>query len=141
MALSAQRNHNNFLIIVEYRCRHNSYGGYIYNTGKPIFHCKLGSHWVTNTNEMSTNNMKCTWPMRKVCIGDPTQTLLHWLALGFCIGGNANITFRVEGNANFRVFRYQHVSRPYTQCKFCVGSSRWLRPPTRGPNASVFASK
>ena len=30
--------------------------------------------------------MKSTWPMRKFCIGDPTQTIFHWLALGFHVG-------------------------------------------------------
>ena len=31
---------------------------YAFYNLKPIFHCKLGSCWVTNTNEMSTNNMR-----------------------------------------------------------------------------------
>ena len=53
--------------------------------------------------------MKCIWPARKFCVGDPTQRIFHWLALGFCVGGNANFMFRVGGNANFSVFRYQHV--------------------------------
>ena len=30
--------------------------------------------------------MKCTWPTRKFCVGDPTQPIFHWLAFGFCIG-------------------------------------------------------
>ena len=53
--------------------------------------------------------IKCTWPMRKFCIGDPTQPIFNFLALGFCIGGNASFMFRVGGKANFSVFRYQHV--------------------------------
>ena len=80
---------------------------------KPIFHCKLGLRWVT-WDEMSTNNMKCTWPTRNVCVGAPTQPIFHWLVLGFCVGGNANFMFPVGGNANFSVFRYQHVGN---QCK------------------------
>ena len=79
---------------------------------KPIFHCKLGSRWVTNANKMSTNNMKCTWPKRKFCVGDPTQAMFHWLALDFCAGGNANFMFCVGCYANFSVFRYQHVGIP-----------------------------
>ena len=79
---------------------------------KPIFHCKLGSRWVTNANEMSTNNMKYRWPTEKNCVGDPTQPIFHWLALGFCIGGNAHFMFHVRGNTTFSVFRYQHVGIP-----------------------------
>ena len=48
---------------------------------------------------MSTNNMKCTWPTQKLCVGDPMQPIFYWLALGFCVGGNANFMFRVGGNA------------------------------------------
>ena len=51
---------------------------------KPIFHCELGSRWVTNAIEMSTNNMKCTWP---------TQPIFHLFTLGICVGGNANLYF------------------------------------------------
>ena len=58
---------------------------------------------------MSTNNMKCTWPTQKLCVGDPMQPIFYWLALGFCIGGNGNFMFRVGGNANFSVFRYQNM--------------------------------
>ena len=48
------------------------------------------------TRKKSTpKQMKCTWPTRKLCVGDPTQPIFHWLTLGFCIGGNANFsTFR-----------------------------------------------
>ena len=53
--------------------------------------------------------MKCTWPTRKFCVGDPTKSIFHWLVLGFCVGGNANFMFYFGGNANFSVFRYQHV--------------------------------
>ena len=48
--------------------------------------------------------MNCTWPTQ-----DPTLTILHWLAMGVCVGGNAYFMFRVGGYANFSVFRYQHV--------------------------------
>ena len=37
--------------------------------------------------------MKCIWPTRKFCVGDPTQPIFYWLALGFCVGGNTNIMF------------------------------------------------
>ena len=46
--------------------------------------------------------MKCTLPT-PCCIGDPTQPIFHWLALGFCVGGNANFMFLVGGKANFSV--------------------------------------
>ena len=44
-------------------------------------------------NEMSINNMKCTWPTRKFCVGDSVQPIFHWLELGICIWGNANFMF------------------------------------------------
>ena len=53
--------------------------------------------------------MKCTWPMQKFWVGDPTQPIFYWLASGFCVGGNASFMFHVGGNANFRVFTYQHL--------------------------------
>ena len=56
--------------------------------------------------------MKCTWPTQNFCVGDPMQRIFHWLTLGFCVWGNANFMFRVGGNANFSVFRYQHVGIP-----------------------------
>ena len=77
--------------------------------------------------------MKCTWPMQKFCVVDPTQPIFHWLALGFCIGGNANIMFCVGGDANFSIFRYQHVGIPNTKV------SRWGYYPKRTPNARGFA--
>ena len=39
--------------------------------------------------------MKCAWPTWKFCVGDPTRPIFHWLALGFCIGGNVNVMFLV----------------------------------------------
>ena len=70
---------------------------------KPMFYCKLGLHWLPNVNEISTNVMKCTWPMLKFCFGDPKESI-YWLALGFCVGGNANFMFRVGiANTNFHI--------------------------------------
>ena len=40
------------------------------------------------------------------------QTIFHWLALGVCIGGSAYFSVHIGGNANFSVFRYQHVGIP-----------------------------
>ena len=67
--------------------------------------------------------MTSTWPTREFFIGDPTPPIIHLLALGVGVGGNAN----------FRVFRYQHVG---------IGNAklwRWGSKPTRGPNANGFA--
>ena len=99
---------------------------------KPVFNCKLGSRCVTNTIEMSTNNMKCTWPIQIFCISDSTQPIFHWLALGFCVGGNANLIFCVGGAANFSVFRYQHVGISNTKL-WC-----WRSQPMPGPNTNGF---
>ena len=106
------------------------------NVIKSIFHCKLGSRWVSNANKMSPNNMKCTWPTRKFCVGDPTQPIFHCLALGFCVGGNAYFMFCVGGNANFSAFGYQHVGIPMQRKISRLGSKLM-----QGPNASVFASQ
>ena len=62
--------------------------------------------------------MKCKWLTQKVCVGDPTQPIFHWLMLGFCVGGNSNFIFRVGGNVSFSDFRYQNVGLPNT--KFCI---------------------
>ena len=48
----------------------------------PIFHRKLGSRWVTISNEIDINIMKCTWPMRAPTRGDPTQPIFHLFTLG-----------------------------------------------------------
>ena len=77
--------------------------------------------------------MKCKRPTLKLCIGDPTQPIFHWLTLVFRLGGNANFMFLVGGNASFSVFRYQHVGISNT--KF----SRWGYYPTQTPNARGFA--
>ena len=47
---------------------------------KPIFHWKLGSHWVPNANEIDTNNMKSTWPTRTLALR--TQHELY--SIGLC---------------------------------------------------------
>ena len=76
---------------------------YLFRFLKPIFHCKLGSRWVTNANEISTNNMKCTWPMRTFCVGDPTQPLFHWLAFGFALGVTQILCFALGQCSKLRV--------------------------------------
>ena len=52
--------------------------------------------------------MKCTWPTKTICVGDPTQPIFDWLAFGFCVGSNANFMFRVGRNASLSVFSYQY---------------------------------
>ena len=49
------------------------------------------------------------------------------------VGGKANFRFGVGGNANFSVFRYQHVC--YTKAKLW----RWGSKPTQRPNVNGFA--
>ena len=65
-------------------------------TLKPIFYSKTGLRWVPNTNEIDTNNMKCTCPRQgpnakgpnttyipPACVGLPGFTLgLSGFALG-----------------------------------------------------------
>ena len=63
----------------------------------------------------------------------PTQPIFHWLALGFCVGGNAN----------FSIFRYQHNAK-YTNMLvyFALGNANfWCRVhcPTPTPDARYFA--
>ena len=41
--------------------------------------------------------MKSTWPTPAPRVGDPTGTIFHLLALGVCIGSNANFRVRVGG--------------------------------------------
>ena len=76
--------------------------------------------------------MKCIWPTRKFCVGDPMQPIFHWLALGFCVGGNASFSVRVVGDANFSVSRYQNVGIPNAKL------SRWGYCPMLTPNHWVL---
>ena len=77
--------------------------------------------------------MKSTCPMPAPRVGDPMPPIFHLLALGVGVGSNFSV--RVEGNANFSVFRYQHVGIPNAKLWRCVSK------PTRGPNANGFASQ
>ena len=49
--------------------------------------------------------------------------------------GNTNFRFGIGGNANFSVFRYQHVGIPNAKLW------RWGSKPKRGPNTNGFASQ
>ena len=71
---------------------------------------------------------------RKFWVGEPMQPIFPWLALGFCIGGNANFMFCVGDNTNFSFFRYQLVG--VLNAKLWWGSK-----PTPGPNVNGFASQ
>ena len=104
-------------------------------TFKPIFHWTLRSRWLPSANEIDTKNMKCTWPTRAPTLGDPLQPIFHLLALGVCVGGNANFGVCVRGNANFRVLRYQHVG--IFNAKLGVGGIAQREPPTQGICAAV----
>ena len=59
--------------------------------------------------------------------------IFHLLAFGVGMGGNTNFSIRVGGNAQFTVFRYQHVGIPNAKL-WCWGSKA-----TQGPNANGFA--
>ena len=119
------------------------------NSVKPIFHWKTSLRWVPDANEIDINNMKCTCPTRKFCIGDPTPPIFHWLASGVGVGGNANFRFGVGGYPMQPIFhwlalggfalgdskicvtwrkRYQHVGI------FALGDAKV-------PNANSFASQ
>ena len=84
---------------------------------------------------MNTNNMKSTWPTPGPRVEDPTSSIFHVLVLGVGVGGNVNFSIRVVGNANFSVFRYQHIGNPKAKLW------RWGSKPTPGPNANGFASQ
>ena len=79
--------------------------------------------------------MKSTWPTPALRVGDPTAPRFPWLALGFCVGGNANLMFCVGGNASFSIFRYQHVGIPNAK------STHWGCYPTPDPNSKGLASQ
>ena len=63
--------------------------------------------------------------MQEFCVGDPTSTIFHLLALGVGVGGNANVS----------VFRYRCVGIPNAKLW------RWGSKPTAGANANGFASQ
>ena len=63
----------------------------------------------------------------------PNATYIPLTRVGSSIGGILNFRFGIGGNANFMVFRYQHVAIPNAKL-WCWGSR-----PTPGPNANGFA--
>ena len=96
---------------------------------KPIFHCKLGSRLVKRGFHETTK-------INKIDIqhGQPENfalCLFQGLALGFCIGGNANFMFLIGGNTNFSIFRYQHVGIPIAKL-WCWGSKAHIPLRTAG---------
>ena len=70
--------------------------------------------------------MKFTGPTREFCVGDPMRPIFTLFALGVCVGGNANFTFRVRSNANLTIFRYQQAGIPNANL------SHWCYCPTDG---------
>ena len=46
-----------------------------------------------NAIEIDTNKMKCTWPMREFCVGDPMQPILHLFAFGVGVGVTQILVF------------------------------------------------
>ena len=77
--------------------------------------------------------MKSTWPTPASRVGEQTSPIFHLLTLGASVGGNANLSILIGGNANFCVFKYQHVGTPNAK----LGD--WGSKPMRGPNANGFA--
>ena len=69
--------------------------------------------WPPNANEMDTTNIKYTWPTRDPTPGYQTQPIFHWLALGVCVGGNAN--FMSENSRVGGLDQRKALTR-----KFCV---------------------
>ena len=100
-------------------------------TLKPIFHWKLGLHWLPNANEINPKNMKCTWPMENFAFGTQRNLYSIDLHLGFTLGAT-NFTFGIEC---FGDFRYQHVGIGNAK------SSHRVCNPRQGPDASGFASQ
>ena len=95
---------------------------------KPIFHWKLGSRWVPNTNEIYTKNMKCTWPTPVFCVGAQRKLYSTDWRRGLASGKTQILAL---GNAKI----YQHVG--ISNAKF------WRRGhcPTPTPDARYFASQ
>ena len=81
---------------------YTSYGHFTVN---PIFHWILGLRLPPNANEISTKNMKCTWPTWKFCVWNPTQPIFHWLVLGFCVRWRKFLAFL---DTNMLVFPMQN---------------------------------
>ena len=61
---------------------------------------------MPDANEIDINNMKCTYPTRKFCVGDPYSIDWRWgfasgvtQILGFGVGGDAHLRVGVGGDA------------------------------------------
>ena len=83
---------------------------------KPIFHRKLRSSWLPNTNEIDTNNMKCTCPLQTQPLHTQRELYstarvgAHFGCAGVhvgCAGGRVGCAGVCAGS--MRLFRYQHV--------------------------------
>ena len=99
---------------------------------KPMFRWKLGLSWPPNASEINTKNQMYIANMKSLrLVPNATYIPLTW---GWH-RGNANFRFGVGGEANFRVFRYQHVG---------IGNARlwrWVSKPTPGPHTNGFMSQ
>ena len=69
---------------------------------KPIFHRKLGSHWVPNTNEIYTKKKKYTWPTQAFCVGTQHNLYSTDWRRGLA-SGLTQILGLASGNANFHI--------------------------------------
>ena len=93
---------------------------------KSIFHCKLGSHWVTNANEMSTNNMK--WP-KKFALATKRNLYSIGLRWGFALG-ETQISTLMLGVIQFFAFLDTNICR-YPQREIDVGGLSQHQDPTQ----------
>ena len=91
---------------------------------EPIFHQNLHSHWVAKANEISTNNMECTWLMRNKA--SDTQCKLYSTGLRWV----------------HQALRWVRQASVWVRSAFWIPTSWYQQhemPPTLSPDMSCFA--
>ena len=73
--------------------------------------------------------MKSTRPMQKICVGDPTHPIFHWLAFGFCVGVTQILYFALGVTQILALFDTNMLVSPTRNCG--VGGLSQREDPTQ----------
>ena len=110
---------------------------------KTIFHWEKHSRWVPNAEKNRINNMKCTWPTRKCCVGDPPPPIFHW-KWGSRWVANEIYTKKWNVHGQRKELASHNAKDTNMLVYFALGNAKfWHRVhcPTPTPDARYFASQ
>ena len=100
---------------------------------------------MPDANEIDINNMKCTCPTRKFCVGDPTPPIFHW-KWGSLWLPNANEIYTHKKNVHGQCKKFASPNARDTNMLvfFALGNTKVLSVAlgnAKMPEASSFASQ